>query len=224
MIIVGGIGGVVISEISAPAQLSNNLGNFTGQASIIDGDTIEINNVRIRFHGIDAPESEQSCTVLGKTYPCGQQASEALTNIIGSHPVSCKQKDRDRYNRVVAVCHAAGHNLNGWMTGQGWALAYRRYAKDYVAHERSASAGKRGIWQGEFVAPWDWRRGQRLTPLNDPKPTKCTIKGNISRNGRIYHVPGGKYYERTKINQSKGEQYFCTEAEAAAAGWRRSKR
>jgi len=52
----------------------------------------------------------------------------------------------------------------------------------------------------------------------------CTIKGNISRRGeRIYHVPGDRYYAATVIDIAKGERWFCSEAEARAAGWRRAK-
>lgn len=52
----------------------------------------------------------------------------------------------------------------------------------------------------------------------------CDIKGNISKGGeRIYHVPGQKWYSRTKITTSKGERWFCSEQEARAAGWRRAK-
>jgi len=53
-----------------------------------------------------------------------------------------------------------------------------------------------------------------------PPSGKCVIKGNISENGRIYHVPGSPSYDRTKIDESKGERWFCSEAEARAAGWR----
>ncbi len=53
----------------------------------------------------------------------------------------------------------------------------------------------------------------------------CLIKGNISRSGeRIYHVPGGRWYDATRIDPRKGERWFCSEAEARAAGWRRAKR
>lgn len=204
---------------------SANAETAAGQARVIDGDTIEIGDKRYRLLGIDAPESEQTCTSLGVAYPCGREASKALNTVIGGADVTCEARDRDRYNRVVAVCHAGGHNLNGWMVGQGWALAYRRFSTDYVAHEKSAAAGKRGIWKGEFIAPWEWRRGQRLKPLNESKKEDCQIKGNISQSGaRIYHVPGGQYYRRTKINEAKGERFFCSEEEARSAGWRRSKR
>ena len=90
------------------------------------------------------------------------------------------------------------------------------------------------MWRGEFVAPWDWRRGDRLVarsaapnkpPAGDDAAGQCSIKGNISSRGeRIYHVPGGAYYGRTKISREKGERYFCSQAEAEAAGWRASQR
>ena len=139
-----------------------------------------------------------------------------------SFPLCCK--DIDRYKRIVAVCRAGGENLNAWMVSEGWAMAYRRYSPDYIRQEDSASRSKVGIWQGEFTAPWDWRRGKRLEATQTQQPGACLIKGNISRSGRIYHVPGGQYYDRTRIDVGKGERWFCSEAEAQAAGWRRSKR
>ncbi|WDR07570.1 hypothetical protein PSQ90_14990 [Devosia rhodophyticola] len=52
----------------------------------------------------------------------------------------------------------------------------------------------------------------------------CNIKGNVSTRGeRIYHVPGQRYYNQTRISASHGERWFCSEAEARAAGWRRSR-
>jgi len=71
--------------------------------------------------------------------------------------------------------------------------------------------------------PWDWRRGERLELAKDAPMDRCRIKGNVSQRGeRIYHGPGGRYYGRTQVDESKGERWFCTEAEARAAGWRRS--
>lgn len=207
---------------SASAQSQGTA--IVGRASVIDGDTLEIHGTRIRLFGIDAPESGQSCTVRGKKSRCGQQAALALANKISSGTVSCEARDRDQYNRVVAVCRAGGDDLNAWMVAEGWAMAYRRYSADYVRQENNASASKIGIWQGDFIAPWDWRRGKRLGAKEAQQPDGCVIKGNISRSGeRIYHVPGGKYYEKTRIDTSQGERRFCSEKEARAAGWRRSK-
>ena len=90
--------------------------------------------------------------------------------------------------------------------------------------EAGAQKARRGVWRGDFIRPWDWRRGKRLA-ANDNKPGACVIKGNVGRKGaRIYHIPGGQYYARTRIDPSKGERWFCSEAEARAAGWRRSRR
>ena len=119
------------------------------------------------------------------------------------------------------------------MVRHGWALAYRHYSTAYVADEDAAHVAGEGIWRGTFDAPWDWRRGQRQgaaqvqsqpQAVSGATASQCVIKGNISSKGeRIYHVPGGEYYDATRIDTSKGERWFCTEAEAVAAGWRRSK-
>ena len=210
--------------------------DLSGRARVIDGDTIEVGTVRVRLHGVDAPESAQSCLAEGERWPCGQRATQALDRQIGGRTVACSERDRDRYGRIVAVCRHGGRDINAWLVRQGWALAYRRYSRAYVNEEASAKAERRGIWRGEFVPPWDWRRGKRLrssrqstgrdTRLETGHGTgRCRIKGNIGRDGaRIYHVPGGRYYERTRISPSKGERWFCSEAEARAAGWRRSRR
>ena len=198
--------------------------DVAGQASVIDGDTIEIHGTRIRLHGIDAPESGQICMADGAQWRCGQQAALALDARIGGRPVVCSERDIDRYGRTVGVCNAGGEDLNAWMVAEGWALAYRKYSTDYVEEEAAAQAAGVGIWRGEFVAPWDWRRGARIESAAEIPSGDCPIKGNINADGeRIYHVPGGMFYERTRIDTSKGEQWFCSEDEAVAAGWRRSR-
>ncbi len=196
---------------------------MTGQASVIDGDTIEIHGQRIRLRGIDAPESGQLCYIGGKRWRCGKDAANVLADLINRRPVTCQERDRDRYGRVVAICRVAGEDLGAWLVGNGLALAYRRYSTAYVPHEGRARLAKAGMWRGAFVPPWEWRRGQRLEATAS-EPSDCPIKGNVSSKGeRIYHVPGGRYYDHTRIDPSKGERWFCSEAEAQGAGWRRSR-
>ena len=199
--------------------------DVTGRASVIDGDTLEIHGKRIRLHGIDAPESGQSCrTRDGKRWRCGQKAALALSDKIGPRTVSCTRKSTDRYKRIVAKCTVSGEDLGEWLVTNGWAVAYYQYSYEYSRAEQGAKSARRGVWKGEFVKPWDWRRAKRMKAEEKAKRTGCRIKGNISRRGtRIYHLPGGKFYDRTRIDTSKGELWFCTEAEAHAAGWRRSK-
>src|SRR6266576_2507001 len=129
--------------------------NLIGQASIIDGDTIEIRGQRIRLFGIDAPEHDQLCEAAGSQYRCGQQAALAPADQIGSKTVDCAPRDVDQYGRVVAVCSAGSEDLNAWMVRQGWALAYRHYSTAYVADEDAAHLAGDGIWRGTFDAPWD---------------------------------------------------------------------
>ncbi len=135
---------------------------LTGIASVIDGDTIEIHDVRIRLHGIDSPEGRQQCfRESGTPWRCGQEAALALSDYVGRANVRCEPRDRDRYGRVVAVCYKGLEDLNRWMVANGWAAAYRAYSVDYVADEERARNAKLGIWSGSFEMPWEWRRGER---------------------------------------------------------------
>jgi endonuclease YncB( thermonuclease family) len=205
-----------------------------GRATVIDGDTIDIRGTRFRLHGVDAPESSQTCQdAAGSSYRCGQKAALALADRIGAANVSCEEKDKDRYGRIVAVCRVKGEDLNAWLVGQGLALAYRQYGKDYVGQEDGARAAKRGLWAGTFTPPWDYRRGERgaAAPVAAPSARggtsasagvgDCKIKGNINGKGdRIYHLPGSQDYERTRLDAAAGERWFCSEEEALKAGWR----
>lgn len=135
---------------------------FQGQARAIDGDTLDMGGVRVRLHGIDAPEIEQRCRSGGRRWPCGEYATQALASLIGNETVECEKLDRDSYGRVLAACRAGGWDLGAWMVAEGWALAYRQYSHAYMAEESRARAARRGVWQGEFVAPYEWRKGRRL--------------------------------------------------------------
>src|SRR5689334_6299508 len=129
-------------------------GVVAGRASVIEGDTLDIRGTRIRLHGIDAPESAQTCRNADvRPYRCGQQAALALADHIGGANVSCEQKDVDRYKRIVAVCSLGGEDLNAWLVHEGYALAYRQYGTDYVAEENDAHRARRGVWSGTFTAP-----------------------------------------------------------------------
>lgn len=199
---------------------------ITGTPTILDGDTIDVRGRRLRLHGFDAPETRQRCLDAdGQPWACGEAATSALSAWVGEHPVVCRPLETDRYGRTIASCRVDGRDLGAFMVREGWAVAYRTYSLRYVRHERSARRAGRGIWAGELVMPWDWRRGARVEPFEPPPdaPAGCFIKGNINRRGdRIYHVPGGRWYEQVRIDPSQGERWFCDEHEARAAGWRRA--
>jgi endonuclease YncB( thermonuclease family) len=133
--------------------------DIAGQASVIDGDTLEIHGQRIRLAGIDAPESRQTCIKsTGEVYRCGQVAAIALADKLVGSVVRCTGGLHDRYRRLIAVCVALGIDLNSWMVAQGLAVAYRQYSISYVSQEEIARQQHIGIWSGTFEMPWDWRR------------------------------------------------------------------
>jgi len=134
----------------------------SGRASVIDGDTIEIHGQRIRFWGIDTPESSQRCVKDGKPWRCGTDSANALAGFLSAQTVTCEKRDTDRYGRTVAVCKVAGEDVGAWLVQNGWALDFTRYSHGaYAAQQSKAKNEKRGIWQGEFEPPWEWRRNNR---------------------------------------------------------------
>lgn len=132
-----------------------------GAARITDGDTIRLGDVRVRLHGIDAPESDQTCGSAQGRVPCGAMATEALTALIAGRPVLCQAVDVDRYNRAVAVCSVDGLDLNAAMARAGWAIAFTRYSQDYADEAALARQEGVGLWGYDFLAPADWRKGAR---------------------------------------------------------------
>ena len=195
-----------------------------GVPQILDGDTIQIGLTRIRLFGVDAFEAEQMCqTSEGQTYGCGGRATRALSEKIGSLSVTCVPKGRDAYNRQLAICRVASTDLSSWLVRSGNALAYTKYAYDYVSDETYAEKEKEGAWGGTFEMPWDFRQSRSPGSAESQRTSlapsaNCTIKGNVNREGkRIYHMDSDPFYTRTKP-----ENWFCSTEEAEAAGFRRS--
>jgi endonuclease YncB( thermonuclease family) len=125
---------------------------------ITDGDTLRLGNQKIRLYGIDAPEKDQPCYAKGKKWACGIAAKEELAMLAASAPLECVQKDKDKYNRLVAVCYAGELNINREMVRRGYAVAYKYYSRDYLPDQEAARQERRGIWQGKFMEPGEWRR------------------------------------------------------------------
>lgn len=197
-----------------------------GLARLIDGDTIEIDEQRIRLNGIDTPEPAQRCTGSnGKSYRCGKRATDALNQLIRGRPVVCIGNARDGYDRLIAECSvdagsAGPLSLNREMVRLGWAVAFEKFTDVYLPEQLEAAKEARGIWRGPFQLPHEFR-AERWKITQQKSPDGCPIKGNINAKGvRIYHTPWSQYYPRTKIDLSKGERWFCDEAEAIKAGWR----
>jgi endonuclease YncB( thermonuclease family) len=220
--------------------------DISGVPKIRDGDQIMIGTTRIRLASIDAPSADQLCiNTKGERWTCGVAARDELVKHTDNKSWTCHTLRSDRRGRVVAHCTVDGEDIQKWMVQNGWALSYVRVSHDYDADEKAARDAKAGMWQGAFIAPWDWRvRNKKTTILGAVKPPDnahaillasasgsvapspdCTIKGNVNGSGEcIYHKPTSRWYARIEMKISKGTRWFCSVEEAEAAGCRETKR
>ena len=143
------------SDIKGNGDIS---ANTFKKIRIVDGDTIHIDKIKYRLHGIDAPEMKQLCKINEKSYKCGVKSKEFLVSLIGNKQVRCVNKDVDRYKRIIAECFVNNINLNKELVKGGWALAYTDYSEDYVIDEQFARENNLGIWKGTFIEPKKWRK------------------------------------------------------------------
>jgi endonuclease YncB( thermonuclease family) len=208
------------ATLDGSARSDMAAGAIRGAAHVVDGDTISIGEARIRLEGIDAPEAGQTCKRkwVG-SWSCGSAATAALSRLVAGRVVACEPRGLDKYGRTLAVCFADGRDVNAQMVRQGHAWAFVKYSQSYVKEEALARAEGLGIWQGESQPAWDFR-ANRWAAAEQKAPEGCAIKGNITRNGKIYHMPWSPWYAQIRIEPDKGKRWFCSEAEALAAGWR----
>lgn len=216
---------------------------MTGPARVIDGDTIDMTGTAIRLAGIDAPEADQSCTRAGEPWACGAEATANLAAITAGQSLTCTQQATDAAGRIIATCRTRTFDLGGEMVRRGLALALDDAAPAYREAEALARSLTFGLWGASFQSPSEWRaarpaetpaiatrqRAERqagAAPLPRAASTRrdvgaqaCTIKGNRNQRGEwIYHLPGQAYYQQTRP-----EALFCSESDAMAAGYRRSR-
>jgi endonuclease YncB( thermonuclease family) len=128
------------------------------EIKIIDGDTIHLNNEKIRFTGIDTPELKQTCNKNNEIIYCGIQARQLLINKIGKNKVKCVREGKDQYKRTLAECFVNDLSLSKFLVREGYAFAYRKYSKKFIEDENFAKNNNMGIWSMKFEYPWDWRK------------------------------------------------------------------
>ena len=201
---------------------------ITGVIRVIDGDTIALGKTRIRLFGIDAVEGDQPCTAAdGTVLNCGAWVSSLVHQSYDGQRADCVRVDTDRYGRTVARCKALGQDMGQALVAAGLAFSYARYSRAYVKTEAAAKRAGRGVHAYETQRPDVFRKASKAAtkPAASAGPGGCEIKGNVSSKGtRIFHMPGQRDYDRTVIRTDKGEYWFCTAAQARAAGWRAAKR
>ena len=149
---------MVMLALNRAGWLAPEKGTFIA----IDGDSLRKGDNEYRMNAINAPELHQTCkSASGANDPCGHDAQKALRALVAGKSLECRILETDRYGRFVATCTAGETDINAEMVRQGWAIAYRQHGLDYVAAESQAKKARRGIWQGQFETPEDWRAEHR---------------------------------------------------------------
>ena len=152
----------ILFSFQEPLFSQDNL--IHGIPIVLDGDTIKINNKKIRFSGIDAPESyyrgkKQVCYLNEKKIFCGDIAKTKLKEKIKNNPVFCKtEKNKDFFKRLLGECFINGESLSKFMVRNGYAFDFKKYSKNkYAKDEKYAKDNKLGFWTMNFEYPWVWR-------------------------------------------------------------------
>jgi endonuclease YncB( thermonuclease family) len=184
---------------------------------VVDGDTLIVGPTRVRLGGIDAPEAGQTCSdKRGKSWPCGVAATAELISLVRGRAVRCVPDGRDRYGRTLAECFAGGENLNAHMVRRGYAWAFVRYSRRYVAEEAAARHEGIGIWQGEAMPAWEYRARLRAHAVADPEQG-CAIKDIVA--GYFDRAPDSPWFAQMHRELRRGQRWLCSKAAAFASAW-----
>ena len=135
-----------------------------GTARASDGDSLWLGSDRVRLTGFDAPELDQVCwRPDGSEWPCGRAARDQMARLLSRGAVACRPEGEDRFGRVLARCTVDGADIGETIVSAGLAVATDAYGRE----EAEARAAKRGIWNGRFTPPREWRDEG---PAADPGP------------------------------------------------------
>tara|TARA_B100000530_G_scaffold317945_1_gene249345 strand:- start:203 stop:667 length:465 start_codon:yes stop_codon:yes gene_type:complete len=146
----------ILCSLSSLFLFSNNL--FASHVTVIDGDTIRLGDLKIRFSGIDAPEINQTCVASEGKVACGKISRDLLIEKVTNNKISCTDEGKDFYGRVLGECFVNGESLSTYLVREGFAFAYRKYSNKYIEDEEYAKFNKLGMWSMEFQYPWDYRK------------------------------------------------------------------
>ena len=141
---------------SSISFLTNNL--FASHVTVVDGDTIKIGDVKIRFSGIDAPEINQTCVASEGKVACGKISRDILITKVTNNKISCTDEGKDFYGRVLGECFVNGESLSRYLVREGFAFAYRKYSDKFILDEEYAKSNRLGMWSMKFQYPWDYRK------------------------------------------------------------------
>ena len=205
---------------------------------VVDGDTIEVNfdgqQYTVRYILVDTPETKKPNTPI---QPFGPEATEANRQMVEGQTVYLEKdvSNTDQYDRLLRYVYLTdGRMVNEELLRLGLAQVSTwppdvKYVDRFLVVQREAQASGVGLWGSEPVAvestpiPTEATApaGGSCSQGCEASSQGCEIKGNINSEGeKIYHEPGFRDYNKTKIDPAKGERWFCTSTEAESNGWR----
>ena len=149
---------ILVISISSLIFFLNSNQVKSQELRVVDGDTIHLNGEKIRFSGIDTPELKQTCSKNNEIIFCGIEAKKLLVDKIASNEINCISEGKDQYKRTLAECFVNDLSLSSYLVKKGYAFAYRKYSKKFIADEDFARSNNLGIWSMKFEYPWDWRK------------------------------------------------------------------
>ena len=224
----GSLGGYKVVQDNKATAFENDIHIVT---HVVDGDTIDIeNDKRIRLLGIDSPERD-ACYY--------EESRDALYDLILEKEITIEKdiSGTDRYDRFLRYVYVPSDSpeeddlfVNEWLVRGGYATTFavapdNRYRDLLSSAQQEAREKERGLWGDscEYTAEYESAASLREQGSAPPN-SECTIKGNISEKGygRLYFVEGCPNYSRIKIDERKGEQWFCSESEAQKSGFTKS--
>ena len=193
------------------------------------GDTLQIDDHVVQLYGIDAPELGQYCERGDDLWACGLEAALFLQKTVNFEgpPMECSPWGDEPaaatgVELVIGVCQIGPKQVGLTMVRNGYALALPESFPDYQEAEAQAREARLGVWQSDFVPPWKWREGKGREVKSSDWVRSCNIKGALGpAEEPIYYVPTDQEYESVAIDPARGEEMFCSDEEARAAGWSR---
>jgi endonuclease YncB( thermonuclease family) len=209
--------GKTAASAQAPRERSSSM--LEGRAVAITGDSLRFAEATVALDGIEAPERDQQCTRGDKRWRCGDAAKEALARIVRGKRIFCEITGSRDDETKIGRCAARGADIAEALVREGHVFAEESLFARYATQESDARRARAGLWSGEAERPSDYR-AKRWEEARRAAPEGCPIKGRVASGTRVYVLPWSPAYESVRVVSARGERWFCSEAEAQAAGWR----
>jgi endonuclease YncB( thermonuclease family) len=194
-----------------------------GRASVVAGDTLRVSGTTVRLFGIEAPERGQLCGRDGSKWRCAEAAQSALLKVVSAPSVRCRLSGTDKAGYAHGTCAIESVDIGAELVRQGFVFAEGGVSGRYRGQESEARTAKAGMWAGAIDRPAEIR-AKAWEDARRRAPDGCPIKGQVTGVERVYVLPGTPSYERVRVQPARGDRWFCTEQDAASAGFKAAQR